>query len=79
MMPRQIGQILLNIDNQHLDEAENWIKKAIESDKRNGLMFELGRAYALYTELLKRKKDQSKAKKYFGKTIDILKDCGADG
>lgn len=42
-------------------------------------MFELGRDYALYAELLKRKGDQSKAKENLTEAIDILKECGADG
>lgn len=78
-MRRYIGEILLNIDDQHTSDAEGWVKKAIEADKRNGVMFELGRDYALYAELLKRKGDQSKAKENLTEAIDILKECGADG
>jgi len=76
---RYIGEILLNIDDQHLTEAEGWIKKAIEENKRNGMMWNLGRDYALYAELFKRKGDQSKAKENLNKAIEILKECGADG
>ena len=34
-----IGEILLNIDDQDISKAEDWIKKAIESNKRNGMMW----------------------------------------
>jgi len=78
-MRRYIGEILLNIDDQHISDAEDWIKKAIEADKRNGVMFELGRDYAFYAELLKRKGDQPKAKENLNKAIEIYKECGADG
>jgi class 3 adenylate cyclase/tetratricopeptide (TPR) repeat protein len=78
-MRRYIGEILLNIDDQHIFEAEDWVKKAIEADKRNGVMLELGKNYALYTELLKRKGDKSKAKENLRKAIEIYKECGADG
>jgi tetratricopeptide (TPR) repeat protein len=78
-MRRYIGEILLNIDDQHISDAEDWIKKAIEADKRNGVMFELGRDYAFYAELLKRKGDQPKAKEKLYKAIEIYKECGADG
>jgi len=78
-MRRYIGEILLNIDDQHMNEAEEWIKKAIETNKRNGTMWNLGKDYALYAELLKRKGDQSKAKENLNKAIEILKECGADG
>ncbi|MGD9076575.1 MAG: adenylate/guanylate cyclase domain-containing protein [Desulfobacteraceae bacterium] len=76
---RYIGEILLNIDDQHISEAEDWFKKAIEADKRNGTMWCLGGDYALYAELFKRKGDHLKAKENLAKAIDILKKCGADG
>jgi hypothetical protein len=76
---RYIGEILLNIDNQHTSEAEYWIKKAIEEDKRNGMMFHLGRDYALYADFFKRKGDRLKARENLGRAVEILKECGADG
>ena len=33
-MASYIGEILLNIDDQHVSEAEGWIKKAIEADSK---------------------------------------------
>jgi tetratricopeptide (TPR) repeat protein len=44
---RYIGEILLNVDDQHLSEAEHWIQKAIEADQRNRMMFHLGKDYAV--------------------------------
>jgi class 3 adenylate cyclase/tetratricopeptide (TPR) repeat protein len=79
VMRRGIGQVLLNIDNHNISEAENWIEKAIEADHKNRMMWHLGRDYALYAELFKRKGDQTKAKENLNKAIDILKKCGADG
>jgi len=76
---RYIGEILLNIDDQHLSEAEQWIQKAIEADQRNRMMFHLGKDYVLYAELFKRKGDRFKAQENLGKAIEILKECGADG
>ena len=78
-MQRYIGEILLNIDDQHLDDAKDWIEKAIEADKKNGLMFSLGQDYASYAELFKQKGEMSKAKKNLGKAIEIFQECGADG
>lgn len=43
------------------------------------MMFHLGKDYALYAELFKRKGDRSKAKENLGKGVEILKECGADG
>ncbi len=76
---RYIGEILLNIDDQHISEAEHWIQKAIEADQRNRMMFHLGKDYALYAELFKRKGDRLKAQENLGKAIEIFKECGADG
>jgi class 3 adenylate cyclase/tetratricopeptide (TPR) repeat protein len=76
---RYIGEILLNIDDQHLSEAEHWIQKAIEVDQRNRMMFHLGKDYALYAELFKRKGDSLKAKENLGKAMEIFRECGADG
>ena len=78
-MARYIGEILLNIDDQHISEAEEWITKAIEADSRNDMRWHLGRDYALYAELFKRKGDQLKARENLGKAIEIMKECSADG
>ncbi|MHC4457525.1 MAG: adenylate/guanylate cyclase domain-containing protein [Planctomycetota bacterium] len=76
---RVVGEILLNINAQHINDAEEWIEKAIEADKQNGILFQLGRDYVLCSELFKRKGDQSKAKDKLSKAIEIFKECGADG
>jgi len=76
---RYIGEILLNIDDQHISEAEHWIQKAIEADQRNRMMFHLGKDYALYADLFKRKGDRLKAQENLGKAIELFKACGADG
>jgi class 3 adenylate cyclase/tetratricopeptide (TPR) repeat protein len=76
---RYIAEILLNIDDQHLSEAENWIKKAIEMHKRHGMQWYLARDYTLYADLLKRKGDTPKANEKLRKAIEIFKKCGADG
>jgi len=79
LMRRGIGEVLLNLDKHNISEAGVWIKNAIEADHKNCMMWHLGRDYALYAELFKRKGDQVKAKECLMKAIDILKNCGADG
>jgi tetratricopeptide (TPR) repeat protein len=69
----------MNLEDQHIPEAQDWISKAVEADKRNGMMWHLGKDYALYAELFKRKGDLPKAKENLGKAIKIFKECGADG
>ena len=43
------------------------------------MRFYLGKDYALYSELFKRKKDFPKARENLSKAIEIFKKCGADG
>lgn len=74
-----MGEILLNIDDRHLSEAGDWIKKAIKADTKNGMMWRVGRNYALYAEVYIRKGEESKAKENLDKAIEIMKECGADG
>ena len=78
-MARLIAEILLNMDDCSITDAEDWIKKAIEADERSGMMWHLAQDYALYSEFYKRKGDPFKAKKNLNKTIEIFKECGADG
>jgi len=76
---RYIGEILLNIDDQHISEAEHWIEKAIKTNQRNGMMFQRGKDYTLYAEFFKRKSDRLKAQENLGRAIELFKECGADG
>jgi len=78
-MARYIAEILLNIDDKHMFEAEEWVKKAIETDSDNGTMWQLGMDYAFYAELLKRKGDLAGAREKLSKAIEIYRECGADG
>jgi tetratricopeptide (TPR) repeat protein len=79
LMSAGICAILLNIDDQRVTEAEKWVKKAIEVDTRNGMMWCLARDYALYSDLFKRKGNLPKAKENLSKAIEIFRECGADG
>ena len=78
-MARYIGEILLNVDDKHISDAEDWIKKAIDIDTSNGMRWFLASDYALYAELLKRKGDTLRTKQQLHKAIEIFKECGADG
>ena len=78
-MQRYLSAILLNVDLHHLSEAEDWIKRATEADSRNGTRFSLAHDYAHYAQLCKRKGDLAMAKEKLSKTIEIFKECGADG
>ena len=76
---RLISEILLNMDDQHISEAEEWIDKAINTDRRNGTRWYLATNYAVYGDILKRKGDPSGARENLTKAIEIFKECGAEG
>jgi len=76
---RNIGDIMLNIDDDHISDAEVWIKKAVEADTRNGTRWQLASDHALYAEWFKKNNDIFNAKESLHTAIDIFKECGADG
>jgi len=76
---RYLSAILMNIGKEHLPEAENLIRKAIEDDSKNGMRWCLAQDFAHYSELCKRKGDLTIAKEKLSKSIEIFKECGADG
>jgi tetratricopeptide (TPR) repeat protein len=78
-MARYIGDILRHLDDIRSAEAQGWIKRAIDADKRNGMNCDLGRDYALHADFFVRGGKSSKAKECFEKAIEIFKACGADG
>jgi class 3 adenylate cyclase/tetratricopeptide (TPR) repeat protein len=79
LMQNCIGSILLNINDQHISEAEDWIKRSIETNQEYGMMWYLATDYALYSDLFKRKGDLPKAREKLNQAIEIFKECGADG
>jgi tetratricopeptide (TPR) repeat protein len=78
-MPRYIADILLRMDGNHIPEAEVWIKKSIEANTENGMMFELAKSNALYADWFKKKGDIYRAKEQLTTTIGLFRECGADG
>ena len=78
-MARTIGDILLNIDDDHLADAELWFQKAINADTNNGMRWQLATDHAYYSDFFQKKGDTPKAKEQLTQAIDIFRECGADG
>jgi class 3 adenylate cyclase/tetratricopeptide (TPR) repeat protein len=76
---RWLGEIFLNLGGSHVDEAEQWVRKSIEVDVRNGMRLSLATNYGLYAKFFKQQGDKSRAREELGKAIDLFKECGADG
>ena len=78
-MARDIGEMLLSVDEPDFEETENWILNATETDEQNDVKWHLACDYALYAEFFKRKGDPLKVREKLGKAIELFKECGADG
>ena len=50
-----------------------------ETLARNGVIFNLGLNHALYGKYFKRQGNRTKAQEQFGKAVEVLRECGADG
>jgi len=78
-MARNIGDVLLHIDDDHLSDAEVWFQKAIDADTRNGIRWQLASDHSLYADWFKKKGDIQGAKEQLTKAIDLFGECGAYG
>jgi class 3 adenylate cyclase/tetratricopeptide (TPR) repeat protein len=76
---RCIGEIYLNLDDQHMAESESWIKRAIEFNTKHNTHWELARDYSLYADWYKKKGDNVAAKEQLTRAIELFRECGADG
>jgi class 3 adenylate cyclase/tetratricopeptide (TPR) repeat protein len=76
---RYVAEILLNMDNRHFSEAEDWVNKALEADESNGTMWSLACDYLFYADLYRRKGDPQKAKENLDRAVEIFKEGGAEG
>ncbi|NQU65295.1 MAG: AAA family ATPase, partial [SAR324 cluster bacterium] len=74
-----IGEVLYHIGDHHLSEAEVWINKAIETNKKEGSKLDLWRSYILYSQFYQKQNKLSQAREQMINAIEIMKECGADG
>ena len=54
---RNIGDVLMLIDDNHLADAKVWFQRAIEEDSRNGMRWQLAQDHACYADWFKKKGD----------------------
>jgi tetratricopeptide (TPR) repeat protein len=76
---RNIAEIMLFLDDQHLVSAEDWINKAIKADSTHGTMLNLGRNFTLHAGLYKRRGQHDNAATALKTAIEIFKKCESDG
>jgi tetratricopeptide (TPR) repeat protein len=78
-MRRNIATILVNFNDKHMNESEDWIHKAIEADQKNGMKWDVAMDYTLYADWFSRRCNPPRARENLSKAIEIFKECGADG
>jgi hypothetical protein len=76
-MARCIGEILVALDEHNVREAEEWARKAIAADQRNGLMLHLGRDLKFQADMLYRRRENHAALEAVKRSVEIFKGCGA--
>jgi class 3 adenylate cyclase/tetratricopeptide (TPR) repeat protein len=76
-MLRKIGKLTIGPDRKSAIEAEHWVKKAIQSDERNGTQWQLAKDYALYSKILEQLEQGKKAKHALLKSKMIDASCQA--
>jgi len=76
---RNIGDVLMSIDDEHLSDAGKWIQTAIEVHSRDESRFRLAQDHALYADWFKKKGDLLGAKEQLVRALDLFRKCGADG
>lgn len=74
-----MSETLLYLKNKDVREAEKWIKKAIEADRENNMVFHLGKDYIIYSKILKKKNNLKNAKEMLNRAISIMQTSGAHG
>jgi tetratricopeptide (TPR) repeat protein len=79
LMKRYLGEICLNMEDLRLSDADSWITGAIGTDTKNGMLHNLGLDYVLYSNLCKKKGDQSGVAESHKKALKIFSECGCSG
>jgi hypothetical protein len=74
-----LAEVLMNMGQSHMEEAEHWMKEAISCDAKKGTMWYLASDHALYAEWFRRQGNMSAAREGLGSAIAIFRECGADG
>jgi tetratricopeptide (TPR) repeat protein len=75
---RKIGDILINSGGRHVARAEKWIRRAVASNRRNGVMFELGQDHVLLAAYFERRGQRPHARRCLDEACDIFAACGVD-
>ncbi|MDJ0720231.1 MAG: adenylate/guanylate cyclase domain-containing protein [Desulfobacterales bacterium] len=73
---RKIGHILMiQSGRRQLPKAEKWIRGAIETNRRNGVKFELGQDHVLLAAYFRRRGNQTRARQCLQYARELFRAC----
>jgi len=78
-LKRQVAEVLINMDHSGISDAEQWILDAIKVNEQSEMMWELGKDYLIYADILRLDGNTSKAKECITRSINIFDKCGSVG
>jgi class 3 adenylate cyclase/tetratricopeptide (TPR) repeat protein len=78
ILARYVAAIFLHLDERHLPEAREWIGRAVEADKRNGMVFYLAKDFEFSGQVFERAGNREKAREAFSKATEIYGECGSE-
>jgi len=78
-IPALIAEVLLTLGDVESSQAERWITKALEADRRNGMQWNLGKDHLLYAHLCKCQDRREKEKEHLSAGLRLFEECGAEG
>jgi hypothetical protein len=60
-------------------KVEVWIRRAVETDEKNGMRWDVAMDHAVYADWYQRKGGLQRAREHLNKAIEIFQECGACG
>lgn len=78
-MARFIGEIKLKMGGNHKNDAEDWIKKAIELHTGYGMKWHLACDYATYADFCIQGGDEGQGEENLIRALELFESCGSEG
>jgi hypothetical protein len=76
---RSIAETLLALEGPAAAAVQTWIEKAIDTDRRSGALWSLGRDLMLRAELRRQRDDTARAAEDLVRAAEVFHQCGATG
>ena len=78
-LKRQVAELLVNLNTTEAANAEQWVLDAIRVNEEHEMIWELGKSYLVYSEILMLREKYPEAKEAITQSISTFKKCGSNG